>query len=64
MRDYIKYAGILFAITFVTAFLLGVVNKVTSPVIAEYNVKKERNELAKVTQLVRSQATCSTASTK
>ena len=41
MRDYIKYAGVLFVITFVTAFLLGVVNKVTSPVIAEYNVKKE-----------------------
>lgn len=41
MRDYVKYAGILFAITFVTALLLGVVNNMTSPVIADYNVKKE-----------------------
>ena len=41
MRDYVKYAGILFAITFVTALLLGVVNNITAPVIADYNVKKE-----------------------
>ncbi len=33
MRDYVKYAGILFAITLVTALLLGVVNMYTAPVI-------------------------------
>ncbi len=41
MRDYVKYAGILFAITFVTALLLGVVNNMTAPVIKEYNIQKE-----------------------
>ena len=33
MRDYVKYAGILFAITLITALLLGVVNLFTAPVI-------------------------------
>lgn len=40
MRDYIKYAGILFAITFVTALLLGVANKFTAPVIEKNTNKK------------------------
>lgn len=40
MRDYVKYAGILFAITFVTALLLGVVNNFTAPVIEKYNLEK------------------------
>ena len=35
MRDYIKYAGILFAITLVVAVLLGVVNLFTAPVIEQ-----------------------------
>lgn len=35
MRDYVKYAGILFAITLVTALLLGVVNMFTAPVIEQ-----------------------------
>lgn len=40
MRDYIKYAGILFAITFVTALLLGVVNLFTAPVIEKNTADK------------------------
>ena len=35
MGEFIKYGGILFAITFVVALLLGVVNYFTAPVIAE-----------------------------
>jgi len=42
MRDYIKYAGILFAITFVTALLLGVVNNFTAPVIENFKNEKMR----------------------
>ena len=40
MRDYVKYAGILFAITFVTALLLGVVNNFTAPVIEKFKAEK------------------------
>lgn len=40
MRDYVKYAGILFAITLVVALLLGVVNMFTAPVIEQNNVNK------------------------
>ena len=40
MRDYVKYAGILFAITFVTALLLGVVNNFTAPVIEKNTANK------------------------
>lgn len=40
MRDYVKYAGILFAITCVTALLLGVVNMFTAPVIEKYGEDK------------------------
>lgn len=40
MRDYVKYAGILFAITFVTALLLGVVNNFTAPVIEKNTADK------------------------
>lgn len=40
MRDYVKYAGILFAITFVTALLLGVVNSFTAPVIEKNTADK------------------------
>ena len=40
MRDYVKYAGILFAITFVTALLLGVVNNFTAPVIENFKNEK------------------------
>ncbi len=40
MRDYVKYAGILFAITLVTALLLGVVNNFTAPVIEKNTEKK------------------------
>ncbi len=42
MRDYVKYAGILFAITFVTALLLGVVNNFTAPVIENFKYEKMR----------------------
>ncbi len=42
MRDYFRYTGILFAITFVTALLLGVVNKFTAPVIKQHNEEKIR----------------------
>lgn len=42
MRDYVKYAGILFAITFVTALLLGVVNNFTAPVIENFKNEKIR----------------------
>lgn len=40
MRDYVKYAGILFAITLVTALLLGVVNHFTAPVIEQNTADK------------------------
>lgn len=42
MRDYVKYAGILFAITLVTALLLGVVNTYTAPVIEKYKENKAK----------------------
>ena len=50
MRDYVKYAGILFAITFVTALLLGVVNKFTAPVIEQYKVEKVRMAIESVVE--------------
>ena len=40
MRDYVKYAGILFAITFVVALLLGVVNMLTASVIEQNTADK------------------------
>ena len=40
MRDYVKYAGVLFAITLVTALLLGVVNLFTAPVIEQNTAEK------------------------
>lgn len=40
MRDYVKYAGILFAITLVVAMLLGVVNMFTAPVIEQNSADK------------------------
>lgn len=45
MRDYVKYAGILFAITFVTALLLGVVNTFTAPVIENYTLEKTKDAI-------------------
>lgn len=50
MRDYLKYAGILFAITFVTALLLGVVNNFTAPVIEQYNTDKEKAAIETVVE--------------
>ncbi len=50
MRDYMKYAGILFAITFVTALLLGVVNKFTAPVIAQYGEEKVKAAIEAVVE--------------
>ncbi len=50
MRDYVKYAGILFAITFVTALLLGVVNKFTAPVIEKHNEEKIQTAIETVTE--------------
>jgi len=41
MRDYIKYAGILFAITLVVGVLLGLVNMFTAPVIEQNNKDKQ-----------------------
>ncbi len=40
MRDYVKYAGVLFAITLVVAVLLGVVNMFTAPVIEQNTADK------------------------
>lgn len=50
MRDYLKYAGILFAITFVTALLLGVVNNFTAPVIEQYAADKEKAAIETVVE--------------
>ncbi|MBQ7954013.1 MAG: FMN-binding protein [Clostridia bacterium] len=40
MRDYVKYAGVLFTITLVVAVLLGVVNMLTAPVIEKNTADK------------------------
>lgn len=50
MRDYIKYAGILFAITFVTALLLGVVNNFTAPVIVGNTADKMKTAVEAVVE--------------
>ena len=50
MRDYVKYAGILFAITFVTALLLGVVNNFTAPLIEQYNENKMKAAIETVVE--------------
>ena len=50
MRDYLKYAGILFAITFVTALMLGVVNKFTAPVIENYKNEKMKAAIEMVVE--------------
>lgn len=50
MRDYVKYAGILFAITFVTALMLGVVNKFTAPVIENFRNEKMKAAIEMVVE--------------
>ena len=48
MRDYIKYAGILFAITLVVAVLLGVVNMFTAPIIEKNSADKQNMAIESV----------------
>ena len=50
MRDYVKYAGILFAITFITALMLGVVNKFTAPVIENFKNEKMKTAIEMVVE--------------
>ena len=58
MRDYVKYAGILFAITLVVAVLLGVVNMFTAPAIEK---NSEEKLIAAVTTVVDGDPDMSTA---
>lgn len=50
MRDYVKYAGILFTITLVTALLLGVVNMFSAPVIEKNTADKLTLAVEKVVE--------------
>ena len=48
MRDCIKYGGILLAITFIVALLLGEVNAITSPLISQNSDKAKLESMEEV----------------